>query len=168
MLRIQLLGARGEMRGQAYSVQGVKCFWMGLRSFCLRTLSPIEIPQQLLESLPLPWATTGWAHAEQTFPAPQVFVSYLHRSTQYNIKWSNNSNCVVLFASPEHLLSVSGTAWKSIILVYSLSCSNNIRNTSHQYAPSWEQPNRRCVSWLWLYSQAHTHLVSAHHNCKSV
>jgi len=39
-------------------------------------------------------------------------------------------------ASPEHLLSFSSTAWKSIILVYSLSCSNSIRNTSHQYAPS--------------------------------
>lgn len=141
--------------------------WVCVASAC--------VPWVLLKShssswkaFPYPEPRLDGAHAEQTFPAPQVFVSYLHRSTQYNIKWSNNSNCVVLFASPEHLLSVSGTAWKSIILVYSLSCSNNIRNTSHQYAPSWEQPNRRCVSWLWLYSQAHTHLVSAHHNCKSV
>ena len=120
------------------------------------------------KAFPYPERRLDWAHAEQTCPAPQAFTSHLHLSTHYNIKWSNNSNCVVLFASPTHLLSISSTAWKSIILVYSLSCSNNVRNTSHQYAPSWEQTNRRCVSWLQLYSQARTHLVSAHHNCKSV
>lgn len=120
------------------------------------------------KAFPYPEQQLDWAHAEQTCPTLYVFTSYLQLSSHYNIKWSNNSNCVVLFASPEHLLSISSTAWKSIILVYSLSCSNSIRNTSHQYAPSWEKTHCRCVSWLQLYSQARTHLVSAHHNCKSV
>lgn len=32
---------------------------MSLCSFCLHTLSPVEIPQQFVESLPLPWAAAG-------------------------------------------------------------------------------------------------------------